>query len=72
MKIEKDMPAPPAAKGAPAKYPFSTMEVGDSVFFEGATIPCRQYVAAMTLGRYKGWKFSGRNVQGGIRIWRTA
>lgn len=30
IKIEKDVPAPPYKAGRPRKYPFPSMEVGDS------------------------------------------
>lgn len=71
MKVEKDIAIPVgSAKGAPAKYPFSKMEVGDSVFFENGKTGGKEYLAAQALGRYKKWKFSGREQDGGVRIWR--
>ena len=71
MKIEKNIRPPELARGKPPKYPFSKMEVGDSVFVEGAVMCGKEYQAASKVGAYKGWKFSGRTVDGGLRIWRV-
>lgn len=54
------------------KYPFTRMEVGESVFIAGETTkPGGAYTAAQVMGLSKGWKFTGRKVEGGIRIWRV-
>lgn len=72
MKIDKGIPLPEPQRGAHSlKYPFQQMEVGDSVFFEGQKIGDRPYIAAKKCGRTKGRRFSGRNVEGGVRIWRV-
>ena len=71
-EITDDVPTPKASgKGRPAKYPFSKMEVGQSVFIEGAKTGGKEYLAASAIGRMKGWKFSGRSQDGGLRIWRV-
>lgn len=72
MEIEKTVPTPKTngGRGAPRKYPFAEMEVGDSVFFEGERTGGKPYIAAQTIGRQKGRKFSGRKEEGGLRIWR--
>ena len=71
--IDKNIPVPETtAGGRPAKYPFYKMVVGDSVFFKGAKTGGKEYLAAQAAGRNKGWKFSGRAVGGGLRIWRIA
>lgn len=62
---------PRSGAGRPAKYPFSTMNVGDTAFFEGQDSSGLAAKAARHLGHRKGWKFSARNVEGGVRIWRT-
>lgn len=73
MQIEKNIPIPEIeGRGRPREYPFYDMEVGDSVFFDGETLPCKQYVAAKIAGSKTGKTFSGRTVDGGVRIWRTA
>ena len=73
MKIEKNVPIPKGTgKGAgkPTIYPFSEMEVGDSVFLDGQRTGGPAYLSAMQHGRMHGKKFSARSVDGGIRIWR--
>ncbi len=73
MKIEKDIPIPKGeGRGRKPHYPFGCMEVGDSVFFEGKNTGSKEYVAANALGAYHGKKFSGRTVDGGLRVWRVA
>ena len=71
MKIDRKFPIPTRKGiGAPRKYPFLDMEVGDSVFFEGKKIPCKEYTAAKAAELRTGAKFSARTVGGGLRIWR--
>lgn len=75
MKIDKDVPMPKAK--AKLKYPFNEMNVGDS--FE---VPCtKEESKAMQIklasssgmyGRKYGAKFTTRQSENGIRIWRTA
>ena len=75
MKIEKSVQMPKKeTRGAPRKYPFLDMDVGDSVFFDGEKISqnCRPYIAASVTGKNHCMKFSGRTVDGGVRIWRIA
>ena len=74
MNIEKSIPIPDVTLGAPTKYPFTKMEVGDSSFFGGAPIgpKCKPYIAAKSRGYASGKKFTGRTVDGGVRIWRVA
>ena len=73
MKIEKAIDMPSRGRGRPNKYPFPEMNVGDSLFFEGetSTLKCRPYIAAQLWGRLNNAKFSGRTVDGGVRIWRV-
>jgi len=73
MKIEKNIPMErdqAGGAGRPPKYPFANMEIGDSIFVEGAKIPCKEYIAAQQFASRHGWKFSGRRIDGGVRIWR--
>ena len=69
-KIEKGIPLPRQK----SKYPFPAMEVGDSVFFEGERTTGAIYRAAyMYKTRSDGeFDFTARNVEGGMRLWRTA
>lgn len=71
IKVEKGIPIPekPRKGGKPAKYPWATMDVGDSFFVEGvplANFASGAYNAAKLLNR----KFSLRTVEGGVRVWR--
>lgn len=74
MNIEKNIPLAKSIAGRPPIYNFGNMEVGDSMFFEGESIAkgCKQYGAATIYGRNHGWKFKGRTVDGGVRVWRVA
>lgn len=70
MDIESNVPMPTRRKNNPCKYPFGDMKVGDSVFFEGASTSSKEYVAAFLAGRRHGFRFCGRSMDGGLRIWR--
>lgn len=73
MKIDKDIPMPDSRSHGPApKYPFSQMSIGDSVFFEGCKTGGKETATAHQVGRRKGWRFSSRTQQDGVRIWRIA
>ena len=72
MIIDKNIPIPNGApRGAPPKYPFRDMEVGDSVLFPEAQ---QKIVAAAHVhGKFTGKKFKTRSTEdGGVRIWRIA
>lgn len=77
MIIEKNVPMPAPGKRtdkhpfAERKYTFNEMEVGDSAFFAGSSTLGAEYQSAKLLGKRHGKKFAGRNVEGGLRIWRT-
>jgi hypothetical protein len=75
-EIEKGIPIPPRSSDARRKYPFVDMEVGDSAFFPMGVddFQKRKQVAASAHGcaRDKGRKFTVRNVEGGVRVWRYA
>ena len=52
-------------------YPYRAMDVGDSFFVPNGKMPtvnAANYRAFKSLG----WKFSARQQEGGIRVWRTA
>lgn len=73
MQIDKAIPISDAKTGRKAKYPFNKMMVGDSVFFKGEVLNSRSkpYSAARSHADDTGKKFSGRTVDGGLRIWRV-
>ena len=70
-QIEKGIPVP-ETRGR-GLYPFADMGVGDS-FFVGGEVSARSnaLTAALNFGKRNGLKFSSRNVDGGLRIWRVA
>lgn len=69
MKIEKGVPVPVIAE--PVRYPFESMQVGDSFFVEGGVLTrlCNAHGRA---GRRMGRKFTARKVEGGVRVWRVS
>lgn len=70
-KIQKNLPMPkPVGAGRPTKYPWNTMEVGDSF-----ALPTLDYNTALAYcsgasRRYKK-QFKTRFYKGEYRIWRT-
>lgn len=72
MEIEKNVRIPLSGRGRPKKYDFSDMDVGDSVLIRGEDTSGRAYLAANQYGRRTGKKFTGRSMDGGVRIWRVA
>lgn len=70
-QIDKGIPLPPIA---PVKYPFSKMEVGDSILDTKATTPNKSKMrqAAVAFGKLHNQQFASRVHKGGVRIWRTA
>lgn len=73
--IEKGVPLPIHwGRGAPAKYPFNSMEVGDSFFVAGGT---RERNALRTAASWAGKRatprkrYAIRKVDGGYRCWRV-
>ena len=68
MEIEKTVPIPVGGRGT--KWPFSHMEVGDSVHFPYEKVKGLAYSAAMSCGDRHGKKFVVRRDGDGIRVWR--
>ena len=77
-KVEKNIKRPARNSGRKPKYPFRKMKVGDSFFILVADRACRSNIAGAarnsanmarirdkTVGR-----FSSRQVEGGVRVWR--
>jgi hypothetical protein len=67
LKIEKNIPAPSAAK-----YPFEDMNVGDSVLVPASVAkPSAVRVAASNYSlRHEGFFFRTRQESRGTRVWR--
>ena len=79
-QIERNVPLPAkgSANAARTIYPFKQMEVEDSFFVElkeGDNLPAlqRRLVAAVTSYRRRNGegKFVVRQVEDGVRVWRT-
>ena len=69
-EIEKGIERPKIVRhGKPAQHPWRTMEVGDSFFIPGGK---KNSSRAAEASKRTGYKFSGRTVEGGYRIWRIA
>ena len=73
--IDKNVPAPAVVSlGAPAKYPWRAMDVGDSFFVPGNKASAMTSAAAMTARRL-GCKYTTRTVTEngvkGVRVWRV-
>ena len=69
IQIEKNFPIPPGRRGRPVKYPWYSMEIGDSFL---PTEKCARATAYAASQRYAPKKFIYRKVDGGGRIWRIA
>lgn len=64
--VEKDVPIPPRSRRT--KYPWRSMEIGDSFFAkikDTSAGPLVQQAQKST-----GFLFTTRRVDGGVRIWR--
>jgi hypothetical protein len=73
IKIDKGIPVPDSKAGPFAKYPFASMEIGDSFFSENIS---SVGVAASFNGKKQGKKFICRRVTedgiSGARVWRVS
>ena len=58
----EDIFAHAGKRGAPAKYPYSKMDVGEVVEIVENTV--KSQIAAHVYGRTKGWKFATRTIDG--------
>jgi len=76
--IEHGVPLPTKApkpkkekKGRSSKYPWASMAVGDSVFFEAyPTKTINSAVQAQAKKIHPGSKWKVLTVEGGVRVWR--
>jgi hypothetical protein len=67
-EIEKGVPVSPRVRTH--KYPFASMEIGDSFYSEGKTTAALLQ-AARHVRRHKGFEFKARQEGDGARIWRV-
>ena len=69
--IEKGIPVPKTAgAGRKTKYPFESMQVGDSFFVKDGTVKTLSRSCG-TYGKRLERKFTSRTVDGGARVWRV-
>lgn len=70
-EIEENVPLPAehAPRGRKEKYPWSTLEVGQSFFVPDVSAKRMQSTASKAGGR-TGRTFVARNAEGGVRVWR--
>ena len=82
IQVETDKPTPPIKTGRPHKYPFNTMQVGESFSLPLASekhrkgmdrTVCVLRAAACSYGRKYNMKFTVRTVrdEGVARCWRV-
>jgi len=73
MKIEKGYALPKIGTKVSRIKTLVAMDVGDSIFDEGEkTTSSKWYECAKKLNiRKKGFLFTGRTVDGGVRVWRV-
>ena len=73
-EIEKNVPRAgyTGGMGAPAKYPWLEMNVGESFFVPNVTVYKMSPSAAGFSRRHPGFKFTCRGVEGGVRVWRVS
>jgi hypothetical protein len=64
-KIDRDIPLP---LGRSERYPFSSMNIGESFFSEKMSAR----TASINYQKKHGGKFASRRENGGVRIWRIA
>ena len=72
IKINKGVKMPPRGYGigAPPKYPWLKMKIGDSFLVVGKLQKSMGTQATMT-GKRHNRKFTTRKVDGGVRVWRV-
>ena len=70
--IEKGVALPDRVviRNRESKYPFSVMEVGDSIFFKDVNYKAAQIAYVRMYAKKSGRKFTVRTVEGGVRVWR--
>lgn len=70
--IEKGVPMPSAQnKRSGFTETLLRMEPSDSVFF-GGFVSTAQFSSRMNTAKSKGYRFTVRKVEGGVRVWRVA
>lgn len=69
IEVEKGIPMPPPRSHT--KYPWHDMDVGDSFFIKDGNTN-KVSTAGRTNKQKTGRSYCVRQVEGGVRVWRTA
>lgn len=70
-KIEKGIPVPAKGTGRASMYPWDDMEIGDSFFVKGKKSSALS-ATTKRIAKTRGFKFTVRQLEGGVRVWRIA
>ena len=71
--IEKDIPVPARKRGrkpGSRKYPFAEMALGDSFFVQAKKVMSVYSAVSRANKAYAPKRFTARNIDNGVRIWR--
>jgi len=71
-EIESGIPVPTQGPGGHVKYPFRTMEIGDSFLVSDTKDPKVRFAASYFSARNREYRFIVRKQEGGFRVWRIA
>jgi hypothetical protein len=76
IKIESGIPLPSEARGRKIKYPFATLQVGQSFLAACAPEDSRKLIMSVSslCGKHTkktGRRYTCRVVEGGVRVWRV-
>jgi hypothetical protein len=69
--IDKDVPIPTGTR-ASVRYPFATMEVGDSILVPGTAKQLARSHALNFKKTHPGWDYKTRTTNEGMRIWMVS
>lgn len=70
IKIEKGVPIPPNSSGRVSKYPFTEMEIGDSIYIDAPPQKVRPSTQGFS-SRHPEYRFVTRTEGKGVRVWRV-
>ena len=68
--IDDNIPLPAPLRGAPQKYPYTKLEVGQSYFVPNVAQK-KAGSGYVQFAKRTGRKFVSRIVDGGVRVWRV-
>jgi hypothetical protein len=71
IEIQNNIPVPAIIRTRDSKYPWHSMQVGDSFFVADFTVKQLAGTAYAAAKRHS-TKYTIRSIDGGVRVWRTA